>query len=101
MSLNELFIMYFGIIDERRCKVNVLHSLIDVLKLCLIVTLCGVDELDKIADYGENKKILIYWKYYNLVIIDEISMYIFKKLLTKKVKKYKICIDKNAINYIL
>ena len=56
MSLNEVFNMYFGIIDDDRCEVNVLHLLIDVLKLCLIATLCGVDELDKIVDYGENKK---------------------------------------------
>ena len=56
MSLNEVFNMYFGIIDDDRCEVNVLHPLIDVLKLCLIATLCGVDELDKIVDYGENKK---------------------------------------------
>ena len=56
MSLNEVFNMYFGIIDDDRCEVNVLHPLIDVLKLCLIATLCGVDELDKIIDYGKNKK---------------------------------------------
>ena len=56
MSLNEVFNMYFGIIDDDRCEVNVLHPLIAVLKLCLIATLCGVDELDKIVDYGENKK---------------------------------------------
>ena len=56
MSLNEVFNMYFGIIDDDRCEVNILHPLIDVLKLCLIATLCGVDELDKIVDYGENKK---------------------------------------------
>ena len=59
MSLNEVFNMYFGIIDDDRCEVNVLHPLIDVLKLCLIATLCGVDELDKIVDYGENKKVFL------------------------------------------
>ena len=56
MSLNELFNMYFGIIDDDRCEVNVWHPLVAILKLCLIATLCGVDELDKIIDYGKNKK---------------------------------------------
>lgn len=56
MSLNEVFNMYFGIIDDDRCEVNVWHPLVAILKLCLIATLCGVDELDKIIDYGKNKK---------------------------------------------
>ena len=56
MSLNEVFNMYFGIIDDNRCEVNVLHPLIDILKLSLIAVLCGVDELNKIVDYGKNKK---------------------------------------------
>ena len=56
MSLNEIFNMYFWIIDDDRCEVTVLHPLIDILKLCLLSTLCGVDELDKIVDYEENKK---------------------------------------------
>ena len=56
MSLNEVFNMYFGIIDDDRCEVNVLHPLVDVLKLCLIATLCGIDELEKIIDYGKNKR---------------------------------------------
>ena len=56
MSLNEVFNMYFGIIDDDRCEVNILHPLVDVLKLCLIATLCGIDELEKIIDYGKNKR---------------------------------------------
>lgn len=55
MSENEIFNMYFGIIDDPRCKVNVIYPLIDILKLIMISVLCGMDELDKIIDYGKNK----------------------------------------------
>ena len=48
--------MYFGIIEDKRCEVNVKHPLVDVLKLVMIAVMCGMDELDKIIDYGENKK---------------------------------------------
>lgn len=53
---NEILNMYFGIIEDPRCEVNVIHPLIDILKLVMIAILCGMDELDKIIDYGENKK---------------------------------------------
>ena len=56
MSNNEIFDMYFGIIEDPRCEVNVIHPLIDILKLIMVAVLCGMDELDKIIDYGENKK---------------------------------------------
>lgn len=56
MSDNEILNMYFGIIDDPRCEANVIHPLVDILKLVMIAVLCGMDELDKIIDYGENKK---------------------------------------------
>ena len=56
MNENEIFNMYFGIIEDPRCEVNVIHPLIDILKLVMIAVLCGMDELDKIIDYGKNKK---------------------------------------------
>ena len=56
MSINEIFNMYFGIIEDERCEVNVKHPLVNILKLVLIAVLCGMDELDKIIDYGKNKK---------------------------------------------
>ena len=56
VNKNEIFNMYFGIIEDKRCEVNVIHSLVDVLKLIMIAVMCGMDELDKIVDYGENKK---------------------------------------------
>ena len=56
MSENEVFNMYFGIIEDHRCEVNVIHPLVDILKLVMIAILCGMDELDKIIDYGENKR---------------------------------------------
>ena len=56
MSNNEIFNMYFGITEDTRCKPNVTHKLVDILKLVMIAILCGMDELDKIVDYGESKK---------------------------------------------
>lgn len=56
MTENEIFNMYFGIIDDNRCEVNIIHPLIDILKLVMVAVLCGMDELDKIVDYGESKK---------------------------------------------
>jgi predicted transposase YbfD/YdcC len=47
--------MYFGIIEDTRCQVDVKHPLIDILKLVMIAVLCGIDELDKIIDYGKSK----------------------------------------------
>ena len=59
MNDDEILNMYFGIIDDPRCEVNVIHPLVDILKLVMIAVLCGIDELDKIINYGENKKNLI------------------------------------------
>jgi predicted transposase YbfD/YdcC len=56
MENNEIFNMYFGIIEDPRCEVNVVYPLVDILKLVMVAVLCGMDELDKIIDYGENKK---------------------------------------------
>lgn len=56
MKMNETFNMYFGIIEDERCQSNVIHPLVDVLKLVMIAVLCGMDELDKIIEYGQNKK---------------------------------------------
>ena len=55
MSTNEIFNMYFGIIDDERDQATITHKLIDILKLIMIAVLCGMDELDKIIDYGKNK----------------------------------------------
>lgn len=56
MSINEIFNMYFGIIEDERDQANVKHSLVDILKLVMLAVLCGIDELKKIVDYGENKR---------------------------------------------
>lgn len=56
MSNNCIFNMCFGIIYDQRCEVNVTHKLLDILKLVMIAVLCGMDELDKIIDYGNNLK---------------------------------------------
>ena len=61
---NEILNMYFGIIEDPRCEVNVIHPLVDILKLVMIAVLCGMDELDKIIDYGENKIVQFYFLCY-------------------------------------
>lgn len=48
--------MYFRLIEDSRNQAYVIHPLVDVLKLVMIAILCGMDELDKIIEYGENKK---------------------------------------------
>ncbi len=48
--------MYFGIIDDERNQSTIKHKLIDILKLSMIAILCGMGKLDKIIDYGRNKK---------------------------------------------
>lgn len=56
MSMNEIFNMYFGIIEDERDPYTTKHKLIDILKLVMISVLCGMDELDKMVDYGKSKK---------------------------------------------
>ncbi len=43
MNENEISNMYFGIIEDPRCEANVIHPLIDILKLVMIAVLCGMD----------------------------------------------------------
>ena len=47
--------MYFGIIDDERDQANEKHALVDILKLVILAVLSGMDELDKIVEYGNNK----------------------------------------------
>lgn len=56
LEINEIFNMYFGIIKDTRDQFTITHRLIDMLKLVMISVLCGMDELDKMVDYGNNKK---------------------------------------------
>lgn len=56
METNDIFNMYFGIIEDERDPYTIKHKLIDILKLVMISILCGMDELDKIVEYGKNKK---------------------------------------------
>ena len=56
MKDNEIFNMYFGIIEDKRDEALVKHLLIDILKLVMVAILCGVDELEQIVDYGKRKK---------------------------------------------
>ena len=54
--MNEIFNMYFRIIEDERDPINTVHPLVDILKLIMIAMLCGMDELDKVVDYGKSKK---------------------------------------------
>lgn len=56
MNINETLNMYFGIIEDTRDQYMITHKLIDILKLVMISVLCGMDELDKMVDYGKSKK---------------------------------------------
>lgn len=56
MEANDILNMYFGLIEDKRDQFTIKHKLIDILKLIMISVLCGMDELDKIVDYGNNKK---------------------------------------------
>ena len=56
VSMNEIFNMYFGIIEDNRDQANTRHPLVNILKLVLLAILCGMDKLNKIVDYGKNKK---------------------------------------------
>ena len=56
VSTNDIFNMYFGIIEDERDQYTIKHRLIDILKLVMLAVLCGMDELDKMVDYGKNKK---------------------------------------------
>ena len=55
MSINETFNLYFCVIEDTRCQSYVKHPLMSILKLVMLGVLCGLDELDKIVDYGKNK----------------------------------------------
>jgi len=56
VNTNEIFNMYFGIIEDERDPYTIKHKLIDILKLVMVSVLCGMDELDKMIDYGKSKK---------------------------------------------
>ena len=56
MNINEILNMYLGIIEDERDSFTIKHNLIDILKLTMISVLCGMDELDKMIDYGNSKK---------------------------------------------
>lgn len=56
METNDILNIYFGLIEDKRDQFTIKHKLIDILKLIMISVLCGMDELDKIVDYGNNKK---------------------------------------------
>lgn len=99
MSSNEIFDMYFGIIEDERDQATIKHRLIDILKLVMIAVLCGMDELDKIIDYGNNKKEFLE-KEFNIKSIPSKSTLtrIFAMINPKWLGLSIVCILKNIIN---
>ena len=55
MSNNEIFNMYFGIIEDNRDQSQVIHPLVNILKLVMVAILCGIDEFEQIVEYGKSK----------------------------------------------
>ncbi len=68
--------MYFGIIEDERDPYKTKHKLIDILKLVMVSVLCGMDELDKMIDYGKSKKEFLEKEF-------EIKSILLKSTLTK------------------
>ena len=46
MSNNEIFNMYFGIIEDNRDQSQVIHPLVNILKLVMVAILCGIEEFE-------------------------------------------------------
>lgn len=55
MSNNEIFNMYFGIIEDNRDQSQVIHPLVNILKLVMVAILCGIEEFEQIVEYGKSK----------------------------------------------
>jgi len=47
---------YFSVIEDFRCPCDIEHPLTDVLILVMCAALCGIDEPEKIVEYGKNKQ---------------------------------------------
>lgn len=53
--MKEVVFNHFSVIEDTRCQCDVEHKLVDVLVLIMCATLCGIDELEEIVEYGKNK----------------------------------------------
>ena len=49
----------FNQITDERCQCDVKHKLTDVLILIMCATLCGIDTIADIVEYGEQKKAML------------------------------------------
>ena len=99
MEINEVFNMYFGIIDDERNQPTIKHKLIDILKLVMIAILCGMDELDKIIDYGKNKKEFLNNNFDIVSIPSKSTMTrVFAMINPKRLGLSIVCILKSLIN---
>lgn len=47
---------YFSIIEDRRCEVNVKYKLTDILIIIMCGVLCGLDSIDGIKEYADEKR---------------------------------------------
>ena len=47
MSINEIFNMYFGIIEDERDQYTIKHRLIDILKLVMLAILSSLEMITR------------------------------------------------------
>lgn len=47
---------YFSIIEDKRCEVNIKYKLTDILIIIMCGVLCGIDTIEGIKEYAEEKK---------------------------------------------
>lgn len=54
--MKDIIIQNFNQIVDERCQCDVKHKLTDILILIMCATLCGIDTIADIVEYGEQKK---------------------------------------------
>lgn len=53
--MKELFEKHFSIIEDERCECDVKHKLTDVLIIVMCSVICGLDELDDIVEFSNQR----------------------------------------------
>ena len=55
-DIKQICEIYFGIIEDTRCEVNIKYKLTDILIIVMCGILCGLDEIEKIKEYADLKE---------------------------------------------
>lgn len=58
-NLREKCETYFSIITDPRSQCDIKHKLVDILIIVMCSILSGLDELDKIIEYADNKRVML------------------------------------------